>query len=99
MAITFAFAESRGGELRKVGFEAVTAARQAADASGGGERHALVLGGAGIAARAEALGRYGADVVVAVEDPALEQYAPEVFAATAAKRLQSLQYRAAFFSA
>ena len=99
MAITFAFAESRGGELRKVGFEAVTAARQAADASGGGDVHALVLGGPGIAARAEALGRYGADVVVAVEDPALEQYAPEVFAATAAKRLQSLQYRAAFFSA
>ena len=33
MATTFAFAESRGGELRKVAFEAVTAARQAADGS------------------------------------------------------------------
>ena len=47
MATTFAFAESRNGELRKVAFEAVTAARRAADASGGGEVHALVLAGVG----------------------------------------------------
>ena len=44
MATMFAFAESRSGELRKVAFEAVTAARQAADATGGGEVHALLLG-------------------------------------------------------
>jgi electron transfer flavoprotein alpha subunit len=99
MATMFAFAESRSGALRKVAFEAVTAARQAADASGGGEVHALVLGAPGIAAHAEALGRYGADVVVVVEDPALERYSPEVFTATAAERLRSVQYRAAFFSA
>jgi electron transfer flavoprotein alpha subunit len=99
MATMFALAESRSGELRKVAFETVTAARQAADASGGGEVHALVIGAPGIAARAEALGRYGADVVVAVEDPALERYSPEVFTATAAERLRSGQYRAAFFSA
>ena len=99
MATMFAFAESRNGELRKVGFEAVTAARQAADASGGGEVHALVLGAPGIAAHADALGRYGADVVIAVEDPALERYSPETFAASAAERLRSGQYRAAFFSA
>jgi len=99
MATMFAFAESRGGELRKVAFETVAAARQAADATGGGEVHVLVLGAPGMATRAEALGRFGADVVVAVEDPALERYSPEVFAATAAKRLQSAQYRAAFFSA
>jgi electron transfer flavoprotein alpha subunit len=99
MAATFAFAESRAGELRKVAFEAVAAARRAADASGGGEVHALVMGAPGIAGQAEALGRYGADVVIAVEDPALERYNPEVFAATAAERLESGQYRAAFFSA
>ena len=99
MATMFAFAESRGGELRKAAFEAVAAARQAADASGGGEVHALVIGAPGLAARAESLGRYGADVVVAVEHPALERYSPEVFAATAVKQLQSAQYRAAFFSA
>jgi electron transfer flavoprotein alpha subunit len=99
MAVTFAFAETRGGELRKVAFEAVTAARQAADASGGGEVHALVLGAPGIASKAEALGRYGADVIVVVEHAGLERYDPEVASATAAERLQASQYRAAFFSA
>jgi hypothetical protein len=58
MANAFAFAESRDGSLRKVAFEAVTAARQAADASGGGEVHALVVGGPGIAAKAEELVQY-----------------------------------------
>jgi electron transfer flavoprotein alpha subunit len=99
MAKTFGFAESRGGELRKVAFEAVTAARKAADASGGGEVHALVIGAPGIAARAEQLGRYGADVVTVVEHPALERYSPEVFAATAAEQIRAGEYRAAFFAA
>jgi electron transfer flavoprotein alpha subunit len=99
MADMFAFAESRSGELRKVAFEAVAAARRAADATGGGNVHALVLGAAGIASRAEALGRFGADVVTVVEHPALERYAPEVFAATAADCLQAGSYRVAIFSA
>ena len=99
MASVLAFAESRNGELRKVALETVTAARQAADASGGGEVHAMLLGGPGIAARAEALGRYGADVVIVVEEPALERYNPEVFAATVAERLRLGSYRAGFFPA
>jgi electron transfer flavoprotein alpha subunit len=99
MATTFAFAESRSGELRKVAFEAVTAARQGADASGGGEVHALVLGAPGIAAKAEELGRYGADLVTVVEHAGLERYSPEVAAATAAERIKAGGYRAAFFSA
>jgi electron transfer flavoprotein alpha subunit len=99
MASVLAFAESRNGELRKVAFETVTAARQAADGSGGGEVHAMLLGGPGIAARAEALGRYGADLVVVVEQPGLQQYNPEVFAATVAERLRPGSYRAGFFPA
>jgi electron transfer flavoprotein alpha subunit len=99
MATTFAFAESRDGNLRKVAFEAVTAARRAADATGGGEAHALLLGAPGIAARAEELGRYGADVVFVVEHEGLARYNPEVFAATAAERLRAGDYRAAFFPA
>jgi electron transfer flavoprotein alpha subunit len=99
MANTLAFAESRDGNLRKVALEAVTAARRAADGSGGGEVHALLMGAPGIAARAEELGRYGADVVVVVEDAALAQYNPEACAATAAERLRSGGYRAAFFPA
>jgi electron transfer flavoprotein alpha subunit len=99
MAATLAFAESRNGELRKVAFEAVTAARQAAEASGGGEVQAVVIGGPGIAARAGALGRYGADVVTVVEHPGLARYSPEVFAATLAELLRSGSHRAAFFAA
>jgi electron transfer flavoprotein alpha subunit len=99
MATTFAFAESRDGNLRKVAFEAVTAARSAADASGGGDVHALLLGAPGIAARGEELGRYGADVVFVVEHEGLARYNPEAFAATAAERLRAGDYRAAFFPA
>lgn len=99
MAPILVFAESREGELRKVALETVTAARQAADGTGGGEVHALVIGPAGIAARAEALGRHGADVVVAVEHAQLGRYSPEVFTATVAQRLKSGQYRAAVFAA
>jgi electron transfer flavoprotein alpha subunit len=98
MPNVLAFAESRGGELRKVALEAVTAARQAADILGG-EVHAIVMGGPGIAARAEALGKYGANCVITVEHAGLERYSPEVFAATLAERLRSGGYRAGFFSA
>jgi len=99
VASIFAFAESRSGELRRVAFETVAAARQAADASGGGEVHALLIGAPGIAARAEALGQYGADVVTVVEHPALDRYSPEVFAATVARQLKSGSFRAGFFAA
>ncbi|MEO7986854.1 MAG: electron transfer flavoprotein subunit alpha/FixB family protein, partial [Gemmatimonadales bacterium] len=99
MATMLAFAESRGGVLRKVAFEAVTAARVAADASGGGDVHALLVGAPGIASHAQELGRYGADLVVVVEHAALERYSPEVYAATVVERVRSGGYRAAFFAA
>ncbi|HXE58128.1 MAG TPA: electron transfer flavoprotein subunit alpha/FixB family protein [Gemmatimonadales bacterium] len=99
MADVFAFAETRAGELRKVAREVVTAARQAADATGGGEVHALLVGAPGIGAHAEPLGRHGADRVVVVEHPALERYSSEVVAATAAAVIRAGGYRAAFFSA
>jgi electron transfer flavoprotein alpha subunit len=99
MPAVLAFAETRAGELRKVALETVTAARQAATSSGGGEVHAMLIGPPGVAARAEALGRHGADVVIVVEHPALTRYNPEAFAATVAERLRSGDYRAGFFSA
>ncbi len=94
----FAFIESRGTDVRKVGLEAVTAARAFADRSGGGEVHALLLGPSGIAARASQLGQFGADVVIVVEHPGLTNYNPEVATATAADRIKSGGYRAAIFS-
>lgn len=99
MAPILAFAETRGAELRKVALETVTAARQAADSSDGGEVHAVLIGAPGIVAQAGVLGRHGADIVVTVEHPELERYSPEVFAATLAQRLKSSNYRAAFFPA
>jgi electron transfer flavoprotein alpha subunit len=99
MAAILAFAESRDGALRKVALETVTAARKAADASGGGEVHALLIGAPGLAARAEELGRYGADAVIVVEHGGLEHYSAEVVAATTADRLRSGGYRAGVFAA
>jgi electron transfer flavoprotein alpha subunit len=99
MANLLAIAELRGGAPRKVAFEVVTAARAAADASGGGDVHAIVMGGAGAASVAAQLARYGADVVLVVEHPALERGNAEVFSATVAARLRTGGYRAAVFPA
>ena len=98
MANVLAFVEARGSEVRKVGLEAVTAARTLADKTGGGEVHALVLGPPGISSKAQQLGQHGADVVIVVENPALANYNPEVAAATSAQRIKSGGYRAAVFS-
>jgi electron transfer flavoprotein alpha subunit len=98
MANVFAFVETRGTDVRKVGLEAVTAARILADKSGGGEVHALLLGRPGIAAKASQIGQYGADSVIVVEHAGLANYNPEVATATAADRIKSGGYRAAIFS-
>src|SRR3954471_5705715 len=94
MANILVFAESRGTDLRKVAGEAVSVARRLADASGGGEVHALLAGPPGIAQKAEVLGRYGADVVLTMEHPALAPFARESIAATIAARAKSASYRA-----
>ena len=94
MANVLVFAETRGGELRKLATEAVAAARRLADATGGGEVHAFVAGAPGVAQKADALGRYGADVVIALEHPALTTFERESIAATIAARAKSASYRA-----
>lgn len=100
MADLLVFAESRDGALRKPALEAVTAARQAADASGGGTVHALVMGAPGIGeAAAPALAAHGADTVHVVEHDALRHYNPECAAATAAALVGSCGARLALFAA
>jgi len=94
----FAFAESRSGELRRAALEAVTAARGVADSTGG-QVHAMLAGGPGIAALAAKLAACGADVVLVLENPGFANYNPEALAATIAGRLTSNGYRAAFFIA
>ena len=94
MANILVFAETRGGELRKIATEAVSQARRLADKSGGGEVHALIAGPPGVAQKSEVLGRFGADVVLAVEHQALATYARESIAATLAARAKATPYRA-----
>src|SRR5258705_9791713 len=94
MVNVLVFAETRNGELRNIAFEAVTAARQLADATGGGEVHALLCGAPGIGAKAEALGTYGADVVLVAESADYATFARESIAATLADRAKSGGYRA-----
>jgi electron transfer flavoprotein alpha subunit len=88
------FAESRGAELRKVALEAVTAARVFADQGGGAEVHAVLLGPAGIGAKAAQLAQHGADVVFVAEHAGLARYAREAAAATLADKAKSGGYRA-----
>ena len=99
MPNVLAFAEARGGALRKVALETVSAARRVADDSGGGEVHAVLVGAPGIGAHAARLGAHGADVVLVVEHPGLANYDPESTAATVADRARSGGYRALLFSA
>jgi electron transfer flavoprotein alpha subunit len=94
MANVLVFAETRSGEVRKVALEAVTAARALADATGGGEVHAVLAGPPGVGSKAPQLGRYGADVVLVAESPVLAQFAREALAATLADRAKSGTYRA-----
>ncbi len=94
MANVLVFAETRHGELRKVALESVTAARTLADASGGGEVHALLADAPGVISKAAQLGQYGADVVIVIERPDFAQFARESLAATLADRARSGGYRA-----
>jgi electron transfer flavoprotein alpha subunit len=92
------FVETRAGAVRKVGLEAVTAARSAVDHSGGGEVHAVLVGAPGVQGASGDLGQYGADVVIAVEHPAFERYNPEGVAAFLTERIRGGSYRFALFS-
>ncbi|HEX4470245.1 MAG TPA: electron transfer flavoprotein subunit alpha/FixB family protein [Gemmatimonadaceae bacterium] len=94
MANILVFAETRGVVLRKVATEAVSLGRRLADASGGGEVHALIAGPPGTAQKSDVLGRFGADVVLAVEHQGLATFARESIAATIAARAKSGEYRA-----
>jgi electron transfer flavoprotein alpha subunit len=96
MANVLVFAESRGGSLRKVALEAVTAAREIA-AKVGGEVHALVAGAPGIAAQAERLQAHGAQAVLVCEHEAFTQWNPEAIAALVASR--AADYRVVVMSA
>jgi electron transfer flavoprotein alpha subunit len=91
-------AEARGGDVRKVALEVITAARVLADGLGG-EVHAMVFGASGIGSVAPKLAAVGADVVLVVEHAGFETYNAEAVAATVAAQVTSGGYRAALFGA
>jgi electron transfer flavoprotein alpha subunit len=91
MANILAFAESRGGALRRAGLEAIAAARVIADARGG-EVHAVVFGTSEVAKHAESLGRHGADRVLVVEHAAFAHNNPEAVSTTIAAQMQGGGY-------
>lgn len=93
MSNVLAFAESRGGTLRRAGLEAVTAARIIADAKGG-QVHAVLFGAPGIGAQAAQLGAHGADTVLVVEHAAFTHNNPEAVSATIAARIKDGGYGA-----
>ncbi len=96
MANFLAVAEARNGELRKVAHEAITAAKALA---GGGDVHALLMGGPGIAAKAASLGECGASTVFVVEHEALAQHNPEAASAIIAAQVKAGGYRGVILSA
>lgn len=98
MADILAFVEQRGGVLRKVSQEVVTAARTVAEQVGG-ETHALALGPNGFAGRVDALGRFGADRIWVGESDSLEPYSPEGYVRAAADFLREHDYFAVFLPA
>ena len=72
------YAEVRDGKLRRSALEAVSEARRLADALSATVRAVLI--GSGVKALADELASYGADQVVAFDDPALAVYATEAYA-------------------
>jgi len=93
MSNVLAFAESRGGDLRRAALEAVAAARIVADGKGG-QLHAVLFGAAGIGKHAAQLGAHGADSVLVVEHAGFTQNNPESVSATIAARVKSGSYGA-----
>jgi electron transfer flavoprotein alpha subunit len=82
-----AFAEERGGKVKKSSLETIRAGRRLADALGGG--FAALLAGSGVAAAAPGLGHYGAGRVIVVDDPKLAQHSNTAIAKVIAEVARS----------
>lgn len=72
-----ALAEQFEGRFRNVAYEVLSEGKRLADALG--EPLAGVVLGSGIEARAAELGKYGADKILAADDPALADYTTDAY--------------------
>ncbi|MGH7481005.1 MAG: electron transfer flavoprotein subunit alpha/FixB family protein [Longimicrobiales bacterium] len=86
-----AVGEQRDGTLRRVSFEALAAARAIAEPDD--EVHALVIGGADVAAACGELAKFGADRILVAGDDALAAYNPDGYV-DAAMAAAGRDYRA-----
>lgn len=85
MPTILTFAEVREGKLRRPALEAISEARRLADGLSGVVRTVLI--GSGLKALADEAARYGADQVVAFDDPGLAAYATEAYARALAQAI------------
>jgi len=90
-------AETKSGAVRKTTLEALAESRRLA-AEAGGTVGAALIGPAG-ASEAERLAQHGADLVLRVDDPALEGYAPESYAAAVAAAVRAASPEVLLFAA
>ncbi len=90
---TLAVLEQRDGVLRKISHEVVTAAQRL----GGGVE--AVVCAAGAVQGADQAGKYGADKIVTLTNPAFARYAPEACAQALADRAKQGGYRTIVFAA
>jgi len=90
---TLAVLEQRDGVLRKISHEVVTAAQRL----GGGVE--AVVCAAGAVQGADQAGKYGADKIVTLTNPAFAKYAPEACAQALADRVKQGGYRTIVFAA
>ena len=95
MPAVLAVLESRGGTLKKTAFEVLGAARHLA----GEDRVTAVLLGRGAAALGASLGQAGADLVRAVEHPALDAYSGEGYAKAVADEIARARPALVLFAA
>ncbi len=81
--------EVRDKQIKKVSFEATTAARRLAEETGG-TVSALFMG-SGVKELAPEAGKYGAEKVFVTDNPALEKYSPDVSAAIVSQAAREYQ--------
>jgi electron transfer flavoprotein alpha subunit len=93
-----AFAEQRGGAVRQVAFETLTAGRGLAD-SLGVELVAVLVGPPALSSEAAGLGKYGADRVIFAGSESFEEYAPEGYTDAVAKAAGQTGAKAILFPA
>ena len=90
---TLAVLEQRDGVLRKISHEVITAAQRL-----GGSVEAVVCG-VGPVQGTDQVGKFGADKIVTLTNPAFAKYAPEACAQALAERAKQGGYRTIVFAA